>query len=107
LAESPEYVAVTPYVPEARPLTTQEALRTLPDPLTGTAPHAPRLKVTVPVGALPDTLAVNVTTVPTTDGFGDAVTAVDVTAIGGGAPPVDTCTVSALALADTTVTLIP
>jgi len=66
-----------------------------------------------PVGALPETLAVIVTNAPALDGLGDAaiVVVVAVGAGGGGtggaAPPVPTCTVSALALADSTVTLMP
>ena len=50
-----------------------------------------------------------VTVAPAVDGLG--VAAIDVVvgdgAGGGAAPPVPTCTVSALALADSTVTLMP
>jgi hypothetical protein len=52
------------------------AVRALPEPVSVTAEHAaidadPSLKFTVPVGALPLTVAVKVTLAPATDGLAE------------------------------------
>ena len=61
-------------------------------------------KLTVPVGALPVTVAVNVTVSLTAEGFG-ALASVVVEIVW--LPPADTCTVSALAVAEMTLMLMP
>jgi hypothetical protein len=73
LVASPLYTAVMLWVPTARLLAAQVAVRMLPEPVKATAEHAaievaPSLKFTVPVGALPLTVAVKVTLVPKVDG---------------------------------------
>jgi hypothetical protein len=65
-------------VPGVRPLVVQVAVRVLPVPerLRAEQPLidvAPSVKLTVPVGAEPVTLAVNVTLAPCVDGFGELV----------------------------------
>jgi hypothetical protein len=60
---------VTLCVPAARAAVAQVAVRALPLPASATAAQpaidvAPSLKLTVPVGAVPVTVAVNVTLVP-------------------------------------------
>ena len=62
------------WVPTARLLVAQAAVRLLPEPVSATAEHAaiePSLKFTVPVGALPLTVAVKVTLVPAVDGVNE------------------------------------
>ena len=59
-----------------RLLVAQAAVRMLPEPVSATAEHeaievAPSLKFTVPVGALPLTVAVKVTLVPKVDGVNE------------------------------------
>jgi hypothetical protein len=68
-------------VPTARPLLLQVALRVLPEPVKVTAEQPaidvpPSLKFTLPVGALPITVAVNETLVPTIDGLSELVSVV-------------------------------
>ena len=63
-------------VPTVRLLVAQAAVRMLPEPVSATAEHAaievaPSLKFTVPVGALPLTVAVKVTLVPKVDGVNE------------------------------------
>ena len=62
------------WLPTARPLVVQAAVRVLPLPLSATALQPdkevpPSVKLTVPVGELPLTVAVNVTLAPTTEGL--------------------------------------
>ena len=76
LVASPLYTAVMLCVPTARLLVAQAAVRMLPEPVKATAEHAaievaPSLKFTVPVGALPLTVAVKVTLVPKVDGVNE------------------------------------
>ena len=76
LVASPLYTAVMLWVPTARLLVAQAAVRILPEPVKATAEHAaievaPSLKFTVPVGALPLTVAVKVTLVPKVDGVNE------------------------------------
>ena len=64
------------WLPTARPLVVQAAVRESPEPLKATAVHPvidapPSRKLTLPVGALPLTVAVNVTLAPTTDGLAE------------------------------------
>ena len=80
------------WVPAASAAVAQVAVRTLPLPASATAAQpasdvAPSLKFMVPVGAVPVTVAVNVTLVPATDGVSDVVTVVDVAT----APELTTC----------------
>src|SRR6266571_4488183 len=84
------------------------AARALPEPVTTTAPQPesetpPSVKLTGPVGLVPVTVAVRVTLAPTVDGLEELASVVVV-----GAPPeVVTLTVSALGLAEVTMTLTP
>ena len=71
------------WVPAASDAVAQVAVRVLPLPASATAAQpaidaAPSLKLTVPVGAVPVTVAVNVTLAPAIDGVSDVVTVVDV-----------------------------
>ena len=64
------------WLPTARPLVVHAAVRVLPLPLSATALQPemevpPSVKFTVPVGALPLTVAVNATLAPTTDGLAE------------------------------------
>ena len=73
-------------VPAARPLVLQPAVLVLPLPESVTAPQPlivlpSALKATVPVGALPVTLAVKVTLTPTLDGLSELDTAVVLVAL--------------------------
>ena len=66
----------------------QVAVRVLPLPASATAAQpasdvAPSLKLTVPVGADPVTVAVKVTLAPTIDGVSDVATVVDVATAAG------------------------
>ena len=84
LPPSPPYVAATLCVPTASELIEHTAERELPLPVTATAPHpasdtAPSLKLTVPVGALPVTVAVKTTVTPLAAGFGALPRAVEET----------------------------
>src|SRR5437868_9281377 len=95
--------------PAERPAVAHVATRALPEPLNAAAPQPPitlppSLKLTAPVGALPVTVAVNVTLAPALEGLGLLAIAVAVAAI---PPPEDTCRVSALELAARTLTLMP
>src|ERR1700674_3399938 len=63
-------------VPALRPLVGHAAMRVLPAPVSASAPQPlivlpPSVKFRVPVGPLPVTDAVNVTPVPTVDGFAE------------------------------------
>ena len=78
-----------PCVPAARPDVEHRAVRLLPAPLSGTAAQRaseapPLLKLTVPVGAVPLTVATNVTRAPTVDGL---TLLARVVALGSGALP--------------------
>ena len=60
-------------------------MRELPAPVRATAEQpaidaAPSLKLTVPVGAVPVTVAVNITLAPDVDGFSELANIVDVVA---------------------------
>src|SRR5689334_2053250 len=70
---SPEYVAVTGWLPACRPATARDACRLPPTVATGALPRTvlPSLKVTVPVGepVLEAMVAVNVTVSPYTAGL--------------------------------------
>ena|SRR5687767_3580122 len=73
----------------------QVALRVLPEPERGLAEQplieaAPSVKLTVPVGAVPVTLAVNVMLAPAAAGFCELASAVDV-GPGPPPPPVTSC----------------
>ncbi len=64
LPAPPEYAAVIGCVPRVNVEVVQVAVGLLPAPVNATALHstvAPSLKVTVPVGATPTTVAVKVT----------------------------------------------
>ena len=73
-------------MPAARALVVHCAVRTLPaPPVSATAPQPPNvtppsLKLTVPVGAVPVTVAVNVTEAPVGAGFCELASAVVVVA---------------------------
>jgi hypothetical protein len=95
-------------VPDARPLVEHAAVRTLPLPTSETlaqpAIEIPAsLKLTVPVGALPVIVAVNVTVVPYVDGFDELATVVVVVVW----PPIDICTVNMFAVAASTLMVTP
>ncbi len=69
------------WLPTARPVVLQAAVRALPLPVSGVAVQpamgvAPSLKLTLPVGALPVTVAVNVTALPRLLGVADVASAV-------------------------------
>src|SRR6266496_2309000 len=73
-------------VPAARALVLQVAVRTLPEPVSGCAVHPaievePSRKLTLPVGALPVIVAVNVTLAPAVDGVSDVASPVVVIAL--------------------------
>src|SRR5438046_5825896 len=75
-----------PCVPAARLLVLQVAVRILPEPASATALQplielAPSLKFTLPVGALPLTVAVKVTLLPTVDGVREVAIPVVVVAL--------------------------
>src|SRR4029079_10203490 len=81
-----------PCVPAERDAVVHAAVSVLPLPASATAAQpaidvAPSLKLTVPVGAEPVTVAVNVTLAPTIDGVSDVATVVDVAT----APELTTC----------------
>src|SRR3954465_12447889 len=71
------------WVPANRAALEQAALRALPEPISATALQPPivaplSVKVIVPLGALPVTVAVKVTFVPTVDGLLELASAVAV-----------------------------
>src|SRR2546423_14929599 len=74
------------WVPTARLLVLQVAVLLLPEPVSATAPHpasgAPpsAIKLTLPVGFVPATVAVNVTVAPTVAGLAELATIVVVVA---------------------------
>ena len=111
---SPSYDAAIACVPVMSAFVEHYAERTFPLPECPIPPHAGivtplSVNLTAPVGALPDTVAVNTTVAPVSEGLG--VPAIDVVvgtnAGGGGAPPVPTWIVKAPAVAESTVTLTP
>jgi hypothetical protein len=64
------------WLPTVSAAVTHFAVRALPDPVSATAEQAlielvPSLKATVPVGALPVTVAVKVTLLPPVDGVSE------------------------------------
>jgi hypothetical protein len=76
LFASPLYAAVMLWVPVPSALVAQAAVRAFPLPASATAEQpatelAPSLKLTVPVGELAFTVAVNVTVLPTTEGVSE------------------------------------
>jgi len=76
---------VRSWEPRARALVTHFAVRLLPEPESATAEQAPTgfapsLKLTVPLGKLPLTVAVKVTVAPAVDGFAELVSVVVVAA---------------------------
>src|SRR5207248_4143516 len=102
------YVATMLCVPATSVLVVHAAVRLLPLPANATAEQAaidvaPSLKLTVPVGLVPVAVAVKETLVPTVDGLEELMSVVVVAA----PPPVVTLTVSALARAPVTMTLMP
>ena len=95
-------------VPAASELVVHAAVRLLPLPVNATAEQAaidvaPSLKLIVPVGLAPVTVAVKVTFAPRFDGLEELMSVVVVAL----PPEVVTLTVSALALAPVTMTLMP
>jgi hypothetical protein len=93
LPASPLYTAVTLWVPCVRALVVHVAVRLLPAPVTVAAAQpaielAPSLKLTVPVGLVPLTVAVNVTAAPTVDGLSELPSVV---VVGAGPPPFTPC----------------
>src|SRR2546430_11946401 len=95
-------------VPAASVLVVHAAVRLLPLPANAAAEHpaidvAPSLKLTVPVGLAPVTVAVKVTFAPTVAGLEELMSVVVVAV----PPAVVTLTVSALALAPVTLMLMP
>src|SRR5437867_2134019 len=108
LVASPLYTALMLCVATLRLLVAQVAVRILPVPASATAAQpaidvAPSLKLTVPVGLAPVTVAVKVTFAPTVDGLVELLSVVVVAV----PPAVVTLTVSALALAPSTMMLTP
>ena len=74
------------WVPAVRADVAQVAVRVLPLPVRATAEQPaidvpPSLKLTLPVGATPVTVAVNVTLAPTVDGLPEVASVVDVVAL--------------------------
>ena len=97
-----------PCVPAARALVEHRAVRVLPDPVSATALQPAielllSVKLTVPVGALPVTLAVNATVVPSADGFAELTSVVVV----GLPATIATVTSSPVGEADPTVIVTP
>jgi hypothetical protein len=81
LVASPPYAAVTLCVPTARVLVVHLAVRLLPVPARAIAEQplievAASLKLTDPVGDVPETVAVKVTAVPAIEGVSEVVTAI-------------------------------
>jgi hypothetical protein len=75
------------------PLVAHVAILLLPEPVTAWAEQpaielAPSLKLTVPVGLMPLTVAVKVTDAPTVDGLSELPSAV---VVGPGPPQFTTC----------------
>jgi hypothetical protein len=104
----PLYVAAMLCVPAANALVVHCPVRVLPEPVRTTAVQPtmevpPSVKPTVPVGAVPVTLAVNVTIAPTADGLAELVRVVVV-----GAPaPIETVTSRLVGEADPAVMVTP
>ena len=74
------------WVPAVRAEVEHAAVRVLPLPVSATAEQPeidvrPSLKLTLPVGATPMTVAVNVTVAPTVDGVPEVARVVDVVAL--------------------------
>ncbi len=81
LLTSPLYAAVMLWLPVARLLVAQVAVRLLPEPVSATALQllialTPSAKLTVPPGALPVTVAVKVTLIPAVDGLSELASVV-------------------------------
>ncbi len=94
-------------VPAARADVEQAAVRVLPLPARATAEQPaidtpPLVKLTLPVGAMPVTDAVNVTLAPATDGFAELASVVVV-----GAGPAELTTCDSAALVDATLPASP
>ncbi|HTT31482.1 MAG TPA: hypothetical protein VMG37_23905, partial [Solirubrobacteraceae bacterium] len=95
-------------MPVVKLLVVQAAVRVLPLPVRETAPQLtsellPSLKLTVPVGPVPLTVAVKVTVAPAVEGLTELASVVVVAE----APPLVTLTVTALALALVTMMFTP
>ena len=76
LLASPPYTALMLWLPAARLLVLQVAVRILPEPASATAAQplidvAPSRKLTLPLGALPLTVAVKVTLPPAVEGVSE------------------------------------
>src|SRR4051794_15196755 len=101
------------FVPIESALVEHFAVRVLPLPASATAVQPASavpffLNTTVPVGDDPVTVAVNVTVAPLAAGFTDDDSAVVVVTRLGGATPVElTCTDTPVALADSTLIVVP
>jgi hypothetical protein len=108
LPAPPLYAATRLCVPAPNALLEHCAVRVLPEPLSVTAPQPATVlpasvKFTVPVGAVPVTLAVNVTVVPSVEGFTELASVVVVGLPG----PSATVTSSEVGDADPTVMVMP
>lgn len=95
-------------VPGVNALVAHCAVRVLPEPDRTTAAHPaieapPSVKLTVPVGEVPVTLAVNATIAPTADGLAELVRLVVVAA----PAPMETVTARLVGEADPTVMVTP
>src|SRR5262249_8625640 len=100
---SPLYAATTLCEPADSALVEHAAAP--PDSVAVHSAPPSTLMVTVPVGELPVTLAVNDTILPTGLGLSELVTAVDEDATDD--PDDVTCTLAPVAVAEVTVTLMP
>ena len=108
LPAPPLYAATRLCVPAPSALLVHCAVRVLPEPLNTTAPHPATVvpasvKLTVPVGAVPVTLAVNVTLAPSAEGFVELASVVVV----GLPDPTATVTSSDVGDAEPTVIVMP
>lgn len=104
----PPYAAATLCVPAVNALVAHCAVRVLPEPLSVIALQPAiavplSVKLTVPVGEVPVTLAVNVTLAPSADGLAELVNAVVV----GLPASIETVTLSEVGEADPTVIVTP
>ncbi len=108
LPAPPLYAAAMLCVPAVNALVAQCAVRVLPEPVKATDAQPameapPSVKVTVPVGDVPVTLAVKVTFAPSADGLAELVRVVVV----GGPAPRATVTSRLVGEADPTVIVTP
>ena len=81
LPASPPYAATMPCVPTLKVLVLHAAVRELPVPISAAGEHPvspvpASLKMTLPLGNVPATVAVKVTLVPAVDGFDELASAV-------------------------------